>query len=810
MYENIKGISIQGKCFEKFTNLNFFNKETQRISLIFGRNGSGKSTISNALYKYSINDNSSELKCKLISFNDSIITTTFTDNNSGSKKRICVFNEHYINKNVGFKDDGLDTIVLFGKQNDVETQIQKQNTILQELDTNLEDLNNQKITNNIKFINITKSIEKILKQKDGWADRERQIKHYKKNSPVNEKTIEKIFKSKPTQTLEELIQIYPIKFKNYQDVYSNKIYPNIQCNIPLMTTEKEQNIINLLEKKIDKPQTLSILEQKILKNLKNGYQHYITDAHQQLKNGIDECPYCHQSISKEYGKLLLQSIKTVLNKEFDNYKNDLENSKNFLKLIQFDSSPFYSLNNKLCHQIDLQINICNSNIQDYLLKINNRIDNIYTPQYVDNLNLTEQIAKLNSFLKKLCDELQQYNLMFKEVSKLKVELININNNKAYHEILPYYNEYCNIINNISKIENDIKKITKQRSDTQKIIYNLEQQKNNTKISVELINQGLRYIFFSENRLYLEEFNGKYTLKSKNNFVKPSNISCGERNILGLCYYFTEILENQEISSLYDKEMLLLIDDPISSFDMENKIGIQSYLKQQLLKVLEGNSNSKVIILSHDLSTIIDLTKSAIEISKANNFKSNDKYICQGILENFEIKTKRKKQTKNNQLIECDINFDNFNEYTENLKRVYYYATEENDTEDLNYYIGNIMRKVLEAFSTFEYKKGIEEISTDKEIISVLGDKQEYFSCLMYRLVANNLSHSKYQVQSENLNFYSVVSAKEKIRIARDTLCLIYGLNKSHLQAHLKNISLDAIDVIQEWYQQIPIFSLINA
>lgn len=65
MYENIKGISVQGKCFEKLTNLNFFNEDTQRISLIFGRNGSGKSTISNALYKYSINDSSSKLKCDL-------------------------------------------------------------------------------------------------------------------------------------------------------------------------------------------------------------------------------------------------------------------------------------------------------------------------------------------------------------------------------------------------------------------------------------------------------------------------------------------------------------------------------------------------------------------------------------------------------------------------------------------------------------------------------------------------------------------------------------------------------------------------
>ena len=30
-----------------------------------------------------------------------------------------------------------------------------------------------------------------------------------------------------------------------------------------------------------------------------------------------------------------------------------------------------------------------------------------------------------------------------------------------------------------------------------------------------------------------------------------------------------------------------------------------------------------------------------------------------------------------------------------------------------------MRQVLEAFSTFQYKKGIEEVSTDRSILAIL-------------------------------------------------------------------------------------------
>ena len=44
-----------------------------------------------------------------------------------------------------------------------------------------------------------------------------------------------------------------------------------------------------------------------------------------------------------------------------------------------------------------------------------------------------------------------------------------------------------------------------------------------------------------------------------------------------------------------------------------------------------------------------------------------------------------------------------------------YAYGQNRAADQEMVIGNIMRQVLEAFSTFEYKKGIEAVSTDEKI-----------------------------------------------------------------------------------------------
>ena len=46
MIEKVKGLSICGRCFSKKTNLTFFPNYNDRIAIVYGKNGSGKSTIS--------------------------------------------------------------------------------------------------------------------------------------------------------------------------------------------------------------------------------------------------------------------------------------------------------------------------------------------------------------------------------------------------------------------------------------------------------------------------------------------------------------------------------------------------------------------------------------------------------------------------------------------------------------------------------------------------------------------------------------------------------------------------------------------
>ncbi len=254
------------------------------------------------------------------------------------------------------------------------------------------------------------------------------------------------------------------------------------------------------------------------------------------------------------------------------------------------------------------------------------------------------------------------------------------------------------------------------------------------------------------------------------------------------YFFTAIMKEQAEKDVYSKEYLLVIDDPVSSFDTENRIGILSFLNYKLGAFLEGNINTKVLIMTHDLMTFYDLHKIVEEIVKpcktsyAPPASFNEFELCSGTIEKFKYKARQ--------------------EYTELLERIYNYANDTCPDDDI--VIGNMLRQTLEAFTTFNYKKGIAHVSTDKEILALLKDPKyiSYYSNLMYRLVLNGGSHREDEVKAlRDFRFFSLITESEKKRTARDVLCFIYLLNEKHVLIHLKDCS-GAEANLKKWCEEI--------
>ena len=107
---------------------------------------------------------------------------------------------------------------------------------------------------------------------------------------------------------------------------------------------------------------------------------------------------------------------------------------------------------------------------------------------------------------------------------------------------------------------------------------------------------------------------------------------------------------------------------------------------------------------------------------------------------------------------------NQNEYTDLLKEIFEFANADKATEENS--IGNQMRRVLEAFSTFSFKVGIDKLSTKPDILELLPTQElkDYFENLMYRLVLNGESHGKDTAKFfPRTDFYENLSPEEKQR-----------------------------------------------
>ena len=195
------------------------------------------------------------------------------------------------------------------------------------------------------------------------------------------------------------------------------------------------------------------------------------------------------------------------------------------------------------------------------------------------------------------------------------------------------------------------------------------------------------------------------------------------------------------------------------------------------------------MMTHDLRTFFDMDKllgEVMNVCKGLNYPAAPKY------SRFELRD-RKLETffpKRRQ------------EYTELVRIIYEYAS--GNGKEYDVVIGNMMRQTLEAFSTFVYKLGIEDLSTDERILALLPETAyaSYYRNLMYRLVLHGGSHREEQIQTMNdFDFFSTMSETEKVRTAKDILCFIYLLNKLHLLMHLKEVS-GAESNLKSWCQDI--------
>jgi DNA repair exonuclease SbcCD ATPase subunit len=442
MISKIKGIKFKGAAFEKETTLQLFSQEeTDRVSVIFGRNGTGKSTISRAISKALDLGVTEDIETtQLVDFSNATISVSDDD-----KKRIFVFNEDYTNKNIRLQEEGLNTIVMFGDVADIAEKIEKATETLE----NAEKEHSAQQTKYAPYIDTSmvqspdnqyEKVKNALKGDSLWAGRERVIFGGKANASVTDAIVKNIAENTltPEETEKALSAAYDAKISEL--TAAQNAGAKITATIPTVLdyTIAFNKIKDLLEIEIEKP-SLTEREKMLLLMAQSGKQSRLTEIKTEFSTNTTVCPFCLQPISDDYKCDLLSSMEKVLNKVAEQHKEKLESSK--IIFVNMDFTAFEVADKETADNCKNAVEALNSKIHKCNQEIERKITNLYVPITSFANDLISSSNTLKERLSELETKKNEYNDLSGQVATIQSELKELNKKRAHFEIKDVYEDY---------------------------------------------------------------------------------------------------------------------------------------------------------------------------------------------------------------------------------------------------------------------------------------------------------------------------------------------------------------------------------
>ena len=782
MSKKLNQLNIKGQCFKDEQNL--VPQEdgvailSKNINLLYGRNGSGKSTIAKAIRLFAAGR--AEDEGFTVDFNGSI--------SEEAQKNIYVFDEHFIDENVRINKSGLDTIVMLGAQVEYDAKIREVTNKQTQTRKELEDLNEKKskqdsAQNASSHLFYEARIRKTLKER--YADRDRRIRANKTNTAIKDDFVHDIIAS-DIDSEDDLVELSNQLEQKIADIESSKDAQLVGITIKdIPSPINVDELSALLGKVIVKP-NLDEYGKKIEAILQSGES---KDKTQELLSDQDKkyCPLCLQEIRPDHRETVLMVISQLYEDEARAYEQELQSYID--KINNFSSSLWQEEKISQLREKGIIGNIADyklnyKSLMQELYNIKKAIvakkQNVYKPAENIDVDLFPRLlSRCNECLESFRNSLNEYNSSISERAQRIADAKALNKKVACLENKADSMRYNELKQSYDQLVNKIRELTERDEALEKEKEDLKHKMQNVKIALDLINEYLSYIFISHDRMKLEASNGSYKLIVNNQNVNVNMASIGERNILALVYFFVRIFQNQALQHRYSAERLLVIDDPISSFDFNNKIGILSFIEYQIVEFCKGNANSKILLMSHDRQTISYLANAY--------YKSKEKQKKVNVL-----------SLKDNKLYKIEKQFTS--EYGVLLNDVFQYiVTPNSEQKDDRFSIGNKMRKILESLSTFLYKCGVDEMMKNEDLINMLPEElRYYYQYRLFGLLYHAGSHKENQVKALLLDEDAFNPAEQK-KLAKMLFVFLYHTQRAHLCAFLDDAK---IDTIKKWNQDL--------
>ena len=576
----------------------------KNLNFVFGKNGTGKSTLTKLLKEYGEQDYDVRVFQgfeNMVGENNRLNAVILGEENNEIAQEIEIKKE-----DIKKKKDEIDKINLEIKEpKDNSENLWKK---FEKIKKNI----NQKNSQTQDFY--TDSAAKIKKMTDPQISKTT----YNKNDFISEKKNAKLLGEADIKSLKKLIKT---EVKMAQEIE----FPSINLQNEL------EKINSILGKKVEEKVKIKRLENNEEKRnfAKKGFH---------LHEAGEICSFCGNIIKQEeYEELkryFLADDIEKFQKEIeifkDNYKKKIESIEN----IKFDKNNFYPNNIERLTQIIEEYEV----IKEGIIKIlKNFLENL---EKKDIFKESEKIFIDNIFLNfnKISEE---YDDLVKNnnSSNLSEEKEKAKTDLRYHFIklaLDEFNEKTKLYElNVLKekeseykteIENKEKEIIKLNNEINNLnleINKLEAQTKNEKKLVENINKKIRH-YTSFELVHKEDTEGEgfYSVKClrTNEDRDITQISTGEKNIIALLYFIEKLNEINEVRA---GNKLIIFDDPMNSNDDTMQYLIIEELQKLMRELLKNNKDDKFILMTHNVHFYINIK---YDFDKDDDYKKKRNFI----------------------------------------------------------------------------------------------------------------------------------------------------------------------------------------
>lgn len=776
----IVGIHVSSGPFLSGADIDLFKARDNpsRVSVIFGRNGSGKTTVSGSLARFDQTEGAYLYGAdnKPLAFE--------------STPTIRVFNESYIREKVLIDDGGgLEAIVMLGDQAIASKRIKELESDILNVGKKVAELvaiKQRLETGSNSIVKLEKSAKDRAKD-GGWARRRSLIEGGNGSAVLRAERWKQICEAETSSPREELESQFQSLLKQYHN--TDGLGEALSWTIAPVEQDKydEDKVLALLSEDVDKPY-LTDREERLLFLARTGDQFLIEKTRELFRQPETKyCPMCQQEVSDEYKDSLAKSISKILSKKAEEYKERLE-SHRLKELVVPDYIP-EQISHESRDALARAVTNANKIINEYNELVDLRVGNLYSPVTAGgSLGLGDALSSVNAAIKVVCEEIDRVNKSIRDRDVLRDRLYELNDQIAWIDVSGQLEKLRSGQRQLKDAKEGFRAAVEKRNELNGELQSQKAKLNATELAANAINRLLALVYFDSNRFRLVPTSTVYKIQSNGRAVRPKDVSTGERNILALCYFFLESgrgkFEGQEDS----EPQFLIIDDPVSSFDMENRVGVCSLLRERIAHVLGANKESRITVLTHDAAVVDELGAIVNDLGLG---EGSVKCRCDFL------------ELSHGQCFDYSRQG---SQYRSLLKTAYDFAVSENEVEVVSVEIGNVLRRIMEGYGTFNYAIGMGGLSRDPELKKRFGGLEDLLSSCMYRLALDDDSHLRGRANSLNPYFKTLrYSFEEKRILARCCLIILNRLDSEHIKKQLLKLGIKRKEIernIAEWENQL--------